>query len=94
MKTHIVEYKQSLMDVCLQRYGSLDNMVDIAILNNISIDAVLVPGTTLKLKTEGKGDRRIKNTVSERSYSFNNNGLVGTSTGIGVMAIESTFIVG
>lgn len=40
---------QSLFDIAIQKYGTIEAVVSIAVANNISITQILVPGTKIEL---------------------------------------------
>lgn len=56
MRTYKVKHKQSLLDIALQECGDVSAIVDIAVLNGISITEDLDVGDTLVLPLPAKQD--------------------------------------
>ena len=89
------KYKQSIFDIAAENFGSLNNVVDIVRANRVTFDSSIVTGTELVLLTDDKGDEDIKRQTITNGFNNNNyDPLPQTSTGIGFMIIESTFIIG
>ena len=71
---HIVQEGQSIFDVVLQKYGTLDNLFSIFVNNpSININSVLEAQTDLLIDTEIVGQQQIKTEFLLKSYVTNNN---------------------
>lgn len=66
MSKVVVLANQSLLDITLQEFGSLEGLMSFAILNNISIIDHLVPGLELNID-----DSLIENSENVRYYNDN-----------------------
>ncbi len=51
MKQVIVEYGQSLLDCVIQYYGKIDALETFCTDNNLAYDALLITGSSLKVRT-------------------------------------------
>jgi uncharacterized protein (TIGR02145 family) len=68
-----VKHKQSLMDVTVEKYGQIDNLVEVSNDNKKSISEVLETNEELIVNSENKGDQEIKDKITTQKLSFNNN---------------------
>lgn len=68
-----VKNKQSLMDVTVENYGQIDNLVEVSNDNGKSISEALETNSELTVNNEGKGDQEIKDKITTQRLSFNNN---------------------
>lgn len=64
----IVYHNQSLLDFTLQRCGSLQSLLMIALENNISITSKIVPGNYLKIPSNIIKDDEIVEFYSDRNH--------------------------
>lgn len=91
----IVKQGQSFLDKAIQLTGSIDNALDLAILNGKSItDQLLVGETILPSIITNKRTTNFYKTISEPATNATLNEIDALDDlGIGAMAIETTFIV-
>lgn len=61
---------QTLWDVSLQLFGSLEYAWELAVSNNLSVDAAIPTGTVIMYDDAGKGDRAVKNEICLKELSF------------------------
>ena len=90
---------QTLYDVAAHVYGNTVNVVELALLNNISIDVILTAGQNVKL-VDAPVNTLVKKSLESRaiipSSGFINGELQGEllpPIGIGTMIIENNFEV-
>ncbi len=67
-----VKNKQSLMDVTVENYGQIDNLVEVSNDNGKSISESLETNENLTVNSENKGDQEIKDKITTQGLSFNN----------------------
>jgi hypothetical protein len=97
MNNYIVHENQTLLDVSAHVYGRVDVVVDLALLNNISVTEVLTAGQIIKL-VEAPVNLLAKKSIESRNiipctgFGATLDEFVET-LGIGTMAIGTTFIV-
>jgi hypothetical protein len=90
---------QSLLDVAIRHCGTVEAVVDIAILNNISITNDLVPGQLIALPVKDYGNQEVINYFSANkkdpatALTEEHIAITEGDSGIGIMAIGTTFIV-
>jgi len=98
MKTTALN-NQTLLDIAVQEYGTIEAMFDFAIANNKSIHGELEVGADY-IVPQGKQNTEILNYYKSKlikpstAISEQNTQDIETPDGIGYMAIGSTFIVG
>lgn len=94
MKEIILLPEQSLFDISIQEYGSLDKVFDLAEENGVSITDECVAGTILKCNTDSKS--KIVNYLDVKGIKPVT-GVSGSISfkpgGIGYMAVGVDFIV-
>ncbi len=56
----IVAESQSVLDFCIEKFGSLENLYDILVVNNISASQYLQAGQDLIVNNTGAGDEDVK----------------------------------
>lgn len=92
MKELVVTEGQSMLDLALQLYGSTEGLLDLCLLNNLSVNERLTPGQRI-LYDESK----IRNTSAvafyKREFPRVNTGRAKNPDGIGYWVIESDFTV-
>ena len=89
-----VQQNQTVFDLCLQEYGTLENLIaDVIVPNKIIIDEDIKPDRIINLDTLNKGNNTIKNLIKEQGLIFTNTEVKKPAIGIGEMIIEDTFIV-
>lgn len=94
-----VLHNQSLLDVAIRHCGTAEAVVDIAILNNISITADLIPGQLITLPVKDYGFQEVVNFFSVNkvdpatALSENDISLLEGQSGIDFWIIETNFIV-
>jgi len=91
----IVKQGQSLLDKAIQLTGSIENALDLAILNGKSItDQLLVGETIMPSRITNKRTVNFYKTIDEPATNATLEVIDALDDlGIGAMAIESTFIV-
>lgn len=97
------EYKayenQTLYDVAAHVYGRIDMVMELALLNNIDVDTILVAGQNVKL-VDFEANTLVKKSLENRAIipacgfanTESDNGVLPT-IGIGTMIIETNFQV-
>jgi hypothetical protein len=68
-----LKYKQSLFDVTVEKFGQIDNLVEVSNDNNKSISEALQTNEEIIVNNDNKGDQEIKDEITTRKLSFNNN---------------------
>ena len=94
--TTIVLNKQTLLDVALQEYGTIEAVFALAIANGLSITTDALVGTTLDIPIAKKEQEILayyKKYTIEPSTGITNTTDIEELKGIGSMAIGTTFIV-
>jgi hypothetical protein len=90
---------QSLLDVAIRHCGTVEAVVDIAILNNISITDDLVPGQLIALAVKDYGNQEVINYFSGNkidpatALTEEHTALIEGNSGIGFWEIGNNFIV-
>jgi len=90
---------QSLIDVAIRHCGTVEAVLDIAILNNVGITQELVPGQILELPNKDYGYQEVVNyfEINKKepatSLTEENKAIVEGDSGIGFWIIEDNFIV-
>jgi hypothetical protein len=90
---------QSLLDVAIRHCGTVEAVVDIAILNNISITDDLVPGQLIALPAKDYGNQEVINYFSGNkidpatALTEEHTALIEGNSGIGFWEIGNNFIV-
>lgn len=90
---------QSLLDVAIRYFGTVEAVLAIAILNRISITQELVPGQVLELPNLDYGYQEIVTffNVNKKqpatALTEENKAIIEGDSGIGFWAIEDNFIV-
>ena len=92
-KTITVRSGQSVVDVALQYYGTVNGMWDIARLNNISITAQLTPGQKLTVTETINETAKYLGSYKETITHVIANGNDDVYSGIGYWTIGVDFIV-
>lgn len=68
----IVKNGQSILDVCLQEFGTLERLYKLLVDNNLTANSKLISGQSLIINKIGIGDENIKNFVVLKNISYNN----------------------
>lgn len=91
---HKIKRGQSLLNFCVEKYGSIERLADLVGDNDLSFDADPVAGTELKIDVS-KVDQAVTSLFNNKSISIGNKEqFVAVSVGgIGTMIIGSTFKV-
>ena len=97
----IVVKSQNVIDIAVQESGSVLCALDWALLNNLSITEVLIAGATLTNPDSDNENTDITNYFRNRKQLIATDILTpippnpggGTSIGIGIMEIGTTFII-
>lgn len=87
---------QSFLDKVVENTGSVDNAVEVSVLNGVSITDAVVVGSELKMnEVTDKGIVSLFNEFNRPATAINNKNheLIVADDGIGAMIIEDTFIV-
>ncbi len=92
----MVKPGQSFLDKTVQLTGSIDNVLAMAILNNVGITDVLTVGGSLKASgvTKQTVVRFFNAAEPATLFTGATGGDITDNDGIGFMAIEDNFIVG
>lgn len=97
MRSITVLHNQSLLDVCLQHYGSISPLFLLAVANNISVTTTLTAGTVLNIPTSPEKNTAILNYYTNKNVkpatALTPLALTQENTGIGYWAININFIV-
>lgn len=98
MNDYVAHANQTLMDVTVHAYGSIDVLLSLTLLNNLSITDDLNAGQVLQL-IEAPINLLVKKSVESRgiipatSVTDGDLEFLNPILGIGTMVIESTFII-
>jgi hypothetical protein len=90
---------QSLLDIAIRHCGTVEALVDIALLNNVGITQELVPGQLLELPTKDYGYNEavrffeINKKEPATALTEENKAIVEGDSGIGFWTIGDNFIV-
>ena len=68
----IVKDGQNILDVCLQAFGSLEQLFILLNDNDLVVNNILRSGQDLTINNENIGDELIKNFVSLNNIVYNN----------------------
>ena len=69
---YTVKNNQNIFDVCLQHYGTLDNLFTMLSDNNLDLNSTLNSGQILIINNNLLGNELIKRTIIKNSYIFVN----------------------
>ena len=92
-------HNQSLLDVAIRHCGTVAAVTDIAILNNISITADLVPGQLIELPNKNYGFKEVVHFFASNkiepatALTQDHEALTEGNSGIGFWEIGNNFIV-
>lgn len=75
MKLYTSLTGQTLWDISLQIFGTLEFVWELAIGNNLPVDQVIPVGTTIKYNDTGKGDETTKKQIKSAGMSFVKGGI-------------------
>ncbi len=75
---------QSIIDVCLQNFGTVENLFDLLSDNKLNLDSKLKSGQEIQINTIKKGNETIKRT-------FQLNGIFVTNSQIQAGAFSNDF---
>ena len=95
----VVLHNQSLLDLALQHTGTIENIFELAMLNNLSITDDVVAGKTLALPDEAFTNKDIlayyiaKNLQPATAFSKEDEQVFERLEGISIWAINLDFIV-
>jgi hypothetical protein len=67
-----IQEKQSLFDITVQKFGRMDELVNVSNDNNLSISDFLATGTELTIG-EYEGDEKVKDAIELQNITLNNN---------------------
>ncbi len=99
MTDYIVYENQTLQDLSAHVYGRVDMVMELALLNNISLTDDLQAGQVIKMIDVPKNTLVLKSLESRKIIpasgfgNLNSNSILPT-LGIGTMRVGTTFIVG
>jgi hypothetical protein len=88
----VVNHNQTLLDIAMQECGSATALVDLALLNGISITEDILPGNSLLLP--GVLNAALVNYLKANGYVFATKPGQASPLVIGEMIIGDTFVVG
>ena len=92
-------HNQTLLDVAIRHCGTVQAVVDIAILNNISITDDLIPGQIILISSKDYGFQEVVNFFAlnkidpATALTENDEALTEGNSGIGFWEIGNNFIV-
>lgn len=92
-------HNQTLLDVAIRHCGTVQAVVDIAILNNISITDDLIPGQIILIPSKDYGFQEVVNFFAlnkidpATALTENDEALTEGNSGIGFWEIGNNFIV-
>lgn len=66
------KYEQSIFDIVLENFGTLDNLITVSVDNERSLSDNLLVNTHLEINNDNLGNSNIKKTIVNQSLSFNN----------------------
>ena len=90
----IIEQNQTIFDICIQEFGTLENLFDdVLVPNKTPIDEDINTGKEINIDATGKGDKTIKDTIKEQGLIYTNVDIKKPANGIGEMIIDFSFIV-
>lgn len=95
----IVLNNQMLIDIAIRYFGTVEALVELAVLNGISITEELVPGQTLELPNIDYGFQevvaffKVNKKQPATALTQDNNEIIEGDSGIGFWIIEDNFIV-
>ena len=95
----IALHNQTLHDIAIRHCGSIDAVIDIAVLNNVSITDDLVPGHLLNLPTKDYAAQEVINFFElnqmepATALTEEQKALTEGKSGIGFWEIGNNFIV-
>ena len=72
MKKVTVKDRQSIFDIAIQEFGTLQNLFDILKDNNLTLDSQLSGGQELIINNEGKGVENVKQVMLLEEIQPNN----------------------
>lgn len=89
-----IDQNQTIYDICIQEYGTLENLFDdVLVPNKIPIDADINTGRQINVYSDGKGDETVKNIIKEQGLIYTNVDIKKPAVGIGEMIVDFSFIV-
>jgi hypothetical protein len=83
-----VKNKQSLMDITVENYGQIDNLVEVSNDNGKSISEILQTNEELTVNNKNKGNQEIKDKITTQKLSFNNNKIEAVNVGLWFLPSE------
>lgn len=92
-------HNQSLLDVAIRHCGTVEAVLDIAILNNISVTGELIPGQVIELPNNDYGFQEVVNFFAANNIdpatalTQDDEALTEGNSGIGFWEIGNNFIV-
>lgn len=95
----IALHNQTLLDIAIRHCGTVEAVLDIAVLNNVSITDDLVPGQLLNLPTKDYGAQEVINFFElnqmepATALTEEQKALTEGKSGIGFWEIGNNFIV-
>jgi hypothetical protein len=95
----IALHNQTLSDISVRHCGTIEALVAIAILNNISPTAELIPGQLIQIPLKDYGNQEVINyfvvnkVEPATALTEEHNVLIEGNSGIGYWIIENNFIV-
>jgi len=79
MKIYKVQTGQNLFDISLQLYGSIENVYDLMVLNNLEdVGTLPVEGTELLYDPTGLGNELMKKEISTKKIEYANGQSAGS----------------
>ena len=65
-------YGQTILDVSLQKFGSIESLFDLIADNGLNLNSNLQAGQMMTVNTTSKGDEKIKNFVNLNAIKYIN----------------------
>lgn len=72
MPIKLSRYQQSLFDITAENFGTLDNLINVIVDNQLSLSANLQVNTEIEINNENLGDADIKNAILNQGLEYNN----------------------
>jgi hypothetical protein len=67
-----VKYKQSLFDITVQKFGRIDELINVSNDNSLSISELLETSQEIIIENY-KGNEKVKNAIALQNITLNNN---------------------
>lgn len=72
MPIKLSRYEQSIFDITAENFGTLDNLIDVIVDNQLSLSANLQVNTEIEINNENLGDSDVKSAILNQGLEYNN----------------------